>query len=87
MSGAQINNRLGNSFAFIYFGKRRYIDNIVKYKFMCLTHSEVKQMETLVSLEQRKVYARLSKKNGWLTLKRPKILEGFQGRAFKGRLR
>lgn len=54
---------------------------------MCLTHSEVKQMETLVSLEQRKVYARLSKKNGWLTLKRPKILEGFQGRAFKGRLR
>ena len=58
-----------------------------KRKFMCLTHSEVKQMETLVSLEQRKVYARLSKKNGWLTLKRPKILEGFQGRAFKGRLR
>lgn len=67
MSGAQSNNRLGNSFAFIYFGKRRYIDNIVEHKFMCLTHSEAKQMETSVSLEQRKVYARLSKKNGQKT--------------------
>ena len=87
MSGAQSNNHLGNSFAFIYFGKRRYIYSTVEYKFMCLTHSEAKQMETSVSLEQRRVYARLSKKNGWLTLKRPRLLEGFQGRAFKGRLR
>lgn len=53
MSGAQINNLLGNSSAFIYFGKRRYIDNIVEHKFMCLTHGEAKQMEMSVWIKER----------------------------------
>lgn len=72
----------------LYFskGKTNVPTPVVTLKFMCPTHTEAKQTKTQEFGAQKCLLQGPSKENGQLTLKTPKLPDGFQGRVFTGKI-
>ena len=66
--------------------KDEFIPPFVEPKFVCLRHSKVKQTKMLEFGAEKVLLRGPSKEKGWLVLKRPELLDGSQGRAFKGKI-
>lgn len=70
----------------VILNKERFVVSLLLNTSLCTRHTERPSKLKYQNLEQRKVYWRAMQRDGYLVLKNPEIPDGFQGKAFIGKI-